>query len=126
MQIPENLKFTKDHEWVRVEGSEAVVGITEFAQQELGEVVFYDPPATGKTVKKGETLCVVESTKAASDVYAPISGKVKEANTSLSNSPSDINESSYEKGWLVRLSDIKAEELDGLMSSAEYKKHIGV
>ena len=123
--MPDNLKYTKDHEWVKVEGDVATVGITEFAQQELGEIVFADIPATGKAFKQGGTLCVVESTKAASDVYAPISGSVKEGNAKLSASPDLINSAPYTDGWLVKLEKFNAAEVEKLMSAAEYKKHLG-
>ena len=125
MNFPDDLKYTKDHEWVRLEGEIATVGITEFAQQELGEIVFADTPAAGKTFKQGETLCVVESTKAASDVYAPISGTVKEGNSALTATPDLINSASYTNGWLVKLEKINKAELDKLMSAADYKKHLG-
>lgn len=125
MQFPENLRYTKDHEWVRIEGATATMGITEFAQQELGEIVFADLPATGKSVKAGETLCVVESTKAASDVYAPISGTVKESNSALSASPDLVNNSPYDNGWMVKLDKFSEAEVQKLMSAAEYKQLLG-
>lgn len=125
MKVPAELKYTKDHEWVRIEGSSAIMGITEFAQSELGEIVFCELPAIGKNVKQGETVCVLESTKAASDVYAPISGSVSEVNTSLSDDPTKINSASYKEGWLVKLSGVNASELSGLMDAAAYEKHIG-
>lgn len=125
MQFPSDRKYTKDHEWVLMEGSEAVVGITEFAQSELGEIVFADLPVVGKTVKQGDTFCVVESTKAASDVYSPIGGKVKLANTNLSDNPGLINTSPHKDGWLVRLEGINKADLDGLMSADQYKAFLG-
>ena len=124
MSIPAELKYTKDHEWVRIEGTSATVGISEFAQSELGEIVFCELPAIGKVVKQGETLCVLESTKAASDVYAPVSGSVSEVNTSLSDDPTKINSAAYGAGWLVKLSGVNAAELAGLMDAASYEKHI--
>lgn len=125
MQFPENLKYTKDHEWLRVEGNVAVMGITEFAQEELGEVVFVDLPGAGKQVKQGETLTVVESTKAASDVYAPVGGKVKEANSALSVTPALVNKSPYGDGWMVKLEGFSAADVAKLMSAAEYKSLVG-
>jgi glycine cleavage system H protein len=125
MNIPENLRYTKDHEWVRVEGQTATIGITAFAQEELGEVVFVDLPAVGKTVKAGDTLCVVESTKAASDVYAPIGGSVKEVNAGLESSPTNVNSSSYEDGWMVKLENVSESDLGKLMSAEEYRKRVG-
>lgn len=122
MEFPNNLKYTKDHEWVRVEGGSAVMGITEFAQNELGEVVFVDLPANSKTFKQGETLCVVESTKAASDVYAPISGTVAEVNNLLKDSPDKVNSAPYTDGWMVKLSNPNQAEIAKLMSADEYRK----
>ena len=124
MSVPKELKYTKDHEWVQVEGTTATVGITEFAQSELGEIVFCELPAVGKSVKQGESVCVLESTKAASDVYAPISGNVSAVNTALADDPTKINSASYGAGWLVKLSGINAAELSNLMDAAAYEKHI--
>lgn len=118
MSVPKDRKYTKDHEWVKVEGDTAVVGITEFAQSELGELVFAELPELGKVAKKGEPLCVVESTKAASDVYAPVSGTVREANGALSSSPDAINKDPYGAGWMVKLSGISDQA--GLLSAEEY------
>ena len=125
MQFPESLRYTKEHEWVRVEGSCAVVGITEFAQKELGEIVFADLPAPGKKIKAGETLCVVESTKAASDVYAPISGEVKEGNAALTSAPDLINSSPYQEGWMVKLENFDTAAVQKLMSATEYRNFLG-
>lgn len=125
MEFPENLKYTKDHEWVKIDGSDAVMGITAFAVHELGEIVFADLPAVGKTFKKGDSICVVESTKAASDVYSALSGTVKEINQTLANSPDRINNSPYVEGWLVKLSGLSKAEESQLMSAAEYKALVG-
>ncbi len=125
MNVPEELKYTKDHEWVRVEGTDAVIGITEFAQQELGDVVFVDLPAVGKSLKQKETVCVVESTKAASDVYAPVGGTVASVNTALANTPDQVNKSPYTNGWMVKLKGVASAELQGLMTAAQYRAHIG-
>lgn len=125
MQFPDNCRYTKDHEWIRLEGDSAVMGITEFAQSELGDVVFVDLPAPGKALKQGETACVVESTKAASDVYAPASGTVKEVNKALSDQPQLVNSSSYDKGWMVKFEKVNKDEINKLMSSADYKKLLG-
>jgi glycine cleavage system H protein len=125
MTIPSDRSYTKDHEWILVlpEGV-AVVGITSFAQSELGEVVYIELPKEGETIEKGGSFCVVESTKAASDVYAPVSGKVVEVNTALQKEPSIINHDPYDKGWLVKLTNIKTEHLTGLMDSVGYKSLI--
>lgn len=122
MQFPSELKYTKDHEWVKIEGSLARVGITEFAQSELGDLVFVDIPKVGKTIEQGKTFCVVESTKAASDVYAPISGTVKEANTKLESNPELVNSSPYTDGWLAIIENFDAAAVQGLMSATEYEK----
>jgi glycine cleavage system H protein len=125
MEFPQNCKYTKDHEWVRMEGDQAVVGITEFAQSELGDLVFVDLPAVGKTVTPGGVLCVVESTKAASDVYSPLEGTVTTVNSALSNDPGLINRTPYTDGWIVKLSGVSAQAIEGLMSADEYKKLLG-
>jgi glycine cleavage system H protein len=125
MEFPNECKYTKDHEWVRVEGDKVIVGITEFAQSELGDLVFVDLPAVGKTVATHGTLCVVESTKAASDVYSPVAGTVAERNDALANDPGLINRTPYNDGWIVKLSGVSEVELAGLMSAEEYKKLVG-
>ena len=122
MEFPETLKYTKDHEWVIVENGVATMGITEFAQDELGEIVFVDLPGIGDSFNKGDSLCVVESTKAASDVYAPIGGKVKEVNESLNDSPDLVNSSSYENGWMVKLEEVNEAELSELLDVSGYKQ----
>ncbi len=125
MEFPEGCKYTKDHEWVRMEGSTAVIGITEFAQSELGDLVFVDLPAVGKSVQPHGTLCVVESTKAASDVYSPVTGTVVERNEALADDPGLINRTPYGDGWIVKLSGVSDAEIGGLMSAEEYKKLVG-
>lgn len=121
MNIPDNLKYTKDHEWVLISNNDAVVGITEFAQSELGEIVFVELPAPGATIEKNSTLCVVESTKAASDVYAPLSGVIQEVNTILGDKPDLVNTEPYTGGWLVKISDINSSEFSELLSAEEYQ-----
>ena len=125
MEFPNECKYTKDHEWVRVEGDKVIVGITEFAQSELGDLVFVDLPAVGKTVATHGTLCVVESTKAASDVYSPVAGTVAERNDALADDPGLINRTPYSDGWIVKLSGVSEAELAGLMSAEDYKKLLG-
>lgn len=125
MEFPNEYKYTKDHEWVLVQGDKAVVGITEFAQSELGDLVFVDLPAVGKSVATHGTLCVVESTKAASDVYSPVAGTVAERNEALANDPGLINRTPYTEGWIVKLSGVAPSEIAGLMSADEYKKLVG-
>ncbi|MEA3000134.1 MAG: glycine cleavage system protein [Sphingomonadales bacterium] len=113
--------YTKEHEWVRVEGDEAVVGITDFAQGQLGDIVFVELPDAGRQVTKGGEAAVVESVKAASDVYAPVSGEVTEANQALTGDPSLVNTDPEGKGWFFRLRLSDAVELDGLMDAGAYK-----
>lgn len=126
METPKDLKYTKDHEWIKDGGSGTVTtGITAFAQSELGELVFVDLPAIGKVINRGETMCVVESTKAASDVYAPVSGKVVEVNTNLNDSPGLVNSDPYAQGWLVKLEGVDSSQLGELMDSEAYQKLVG-
>ena len=125
MKFPADLRYTKEHEWVRVSGREAVCGITDFAQSELGDIVFAELPAKGKVMKQGETLCVVESTKAASDVYSPLSGEVLEANIALSEKPEEINSDPYGAGWLVKFRNIDLAQVESLMDSKAYQALLG-
>jgi glycine cleavage system H protein len=117
-------KYTKDHEYIRVEGDVGVVGITHYAQQQLGDVVFVELPAKGKKVAKGGEAAVVESVKAASEIYAPVSGEVVEVNAALEGAPATVNEDSTGKGWFLKLKLADAKELDGLMSEAEYQAYL--
>lgn len=117
-------RFTKDHEWIRVEGDEAVVGITAYAAQQLGDVVFVELPATGKSVSPGDEMAVVESVKAASEVYAPVSGEVVAVNDALEDAPQTVNEAPDGEGWFVRIKLADKSELDALMDEAAYKQHI--
>ena len=123
--IPGNLKYTKDHEWVLLEGTSATIGITDFAQKELGDVVFVDLPKSGKQLKQKEVLCVVESTKAASDVYAPVSGTVKESNAALASAPETLNRDPYTAGWLAKIDGVNAAEVAALMDAAQYRALVG-
>jgi glycine cleavage system H protein len=124
MDFPKELKYTDQHEWARLEGGIVTVGITDYAQERLGDVVFVELPEIGTGTKKGETFCVVESVKAASDIYAPMSGEVTEINKSLEDHPELVNQSPYEKGWMVRLKVSNTSEIDDLMSSDEYMKFV--
>lgn len=118
------LRFTKDHEWVLLEGNIARVGISEYAQNELGDVVFVDLPTEGDTVEEGEGFAVVESVKAVSDIYAPVSGTVVRVNEELETSPELINESPLEKGWIAEIEVGDSAHLDDLMTAEEYKAFI--
>lgn len=116
--------FTDEHEWIDVEGEIATVGITDYAQEQLGDIVFVELPAEGKTFEKGDDAAVVESVKAASDVYAPISGEVVEANGALEEEPALVNSDAEEDGWFFKLRIADASELEGLMNEAAYKKFV--
>jgi glycine cleavage system H protein len=119
---PEDLRYHAEHDWARVEGEEATFGITWYAQDALGEVVFYEPPEVGKEVKKDESYAEVESVKAVSDIYAPLSGEVTAVNDAISESPEKINEDPYGDGWLVKVKLSDPSEADQLMDAAAYKK----
>ena len=119
------IKFTKDHEYVSVDGNIATVGITDYAQSQLGDVVYVELPTAGKTLKQGDEAAVVESVKAASEVYAPVSGTVVEINAGLPDSPSDVNEDPLGKGWFLKLRLANPAEFDALMDEAAYQAHIG-
>ena len=114
------IRYTKDHEYVRVEGAEGVVGISEHAQQQLGDVVFAETPAIGKTLKQGDPAAVVESVKAASDVFAPVSGEVIAVNSEVESTPGLINEDALGRGWLFRLKLADSAELSALMDDSAY------
>lgn len=116
--------FTDEHEWIDVEGEIATVGITDYAQEQLGDIVFVELPAEGATFEKGDDAAVVESVKAASDVYAPISGEVVEANGALEEEPALVNSDAEEDGWFFKLRIADASELEGLMNEAAYKKFV--
>ena len=117
--------FTEDHEWIRVESGVATVGITDYAQEQLGDLVFVELPEAGKAVKKGDVAVVVESVKAASDVYAPADGEVVEANTALSGDPSLVNSAATGDGWLWKMKLADESQLEGLMDEAAYKAMVG-
>ena len=117
-------RYTKDHEYIRIEGDTAVVGITDYAQSQLGDVVFVELPEIGKTVGKGDEAAVVESVKAASEVYAPVSGEVTAVNSALEAAPGTVNEDPLGSGWFVKLRISDASELSGLMSEDEYKAFV--
>ena len=119
-----DLKYTKDHEWVRVEGGIAVVGISEFAQEQLGDVVFVELPEPGKALTKGDEAAVIESVKAASELYAPVSGEVVETNAPLGDNPGLVNEAPTGDGWFVKIRMKDASELDALMDEESYQKFI--
>ena len=120
-----DLYYTEDHEWLRVEGDVATVGITDYAQEQLGDLVFVELPVVGRSLKKGDTAVVVESVKAASDVYAPADGEITDANDALSSDPALVNSAATGDGWLWKMKLADKGQLDGLMDEAAYKAHIG-
>ena len=124
MNIPEELRYSEEHEWVAVADGKATIGITDYAQDELGDIVFVELPAVGATVAKAATFGVVESVKAVSDVYAPVSGTVVEVNEQLKQSPEVINEDPYGNGWMVRVTMSDATQLDQLMTAEQYRAFV--
>ena len=124
MNIPDDLRYTKEHEWCRLKGNRAAVGITDHAQDQLGDIVYVELPEVGDAVKKGESFGVVESTKAVSELFAPVSGKVVEVNDPLTDSPEAINEDPYEEGWMIQVEMADPGEAEALMDAATYRKHV--
>ena len=122
MNFPDNLKYSKDHEWVRVEGENALVGITAFAQGELGDIVFVDVDTEGETLDKDEVFGTIEAVKTVSDLFMPVSGEVLEFNAKLEDEPELINTDSYGDGWVIKISIADASELDNLLDSASYQE----
>ena len=118
---PEELKYHPEHDWARIDGDVATLGITWYAQDSLGEVVFFDPPDVGDTITAGESYAEVESVKAVSDVIAPLSGEIVEVNTGLGDSPEQVNEDPYGEGWMVRIRLSDPSEKDGLLDAAAYQ-----
>jgi len=125
MQFPDNLKYSKDHEWIRVEGDEAYVGITAFAAGELGDVVFVDVDTEGESLDKDEVFGSVEAVKTVSDLFLPVSGEVLEFNEALEDAPESVNDDPYGDGWMVKIKITDASELDGLMDAAAYEAILG-
>ena len=123
MNIPDGLKYTKDHEWVKIDGNTALVGITDFAQSELGDIVYVDISSVGQEVKEHEIFGTVEAVKTVSDLYMPVSGKVLEVNSILDGSPEKVNEDPYGDGWMIKV-EVKG-SIDGLLTAAQYKELIG-
>jgi glycine cleavage system H protein len=125
MNIPSNLKYTKDHEWVSIEGDIATVGITDFAQKELGDIVYVEVETLDQTLSKDEVFGTVEAVKTVSDLFLPLSGEVIEFNDSLESAPEVVNSDPYGKGWMVKVRFSDASEIDGLLSEEAYKTLIG-
>ncbi len=125
MELPTNLKFTKDHEWIRVEGNAAYIGITDYAQGELGDVVFLDIDSSLSEIKKGESFGTIEAVKTVSDIYGPFTGKVLEINPKLAENPELINSDPYGEGWMIKAEVSDNSELSDLLDSSAYKELIG-
>lgn len=123
-KTPAGLKYTKEHEWIKVEGKIGTIGITEFAQDQLGDVVFVELPAVGRELKKGEQFGVVESVKTVSDLYAPVSGKVLEINPELDGSPELVNQGPYAQGWMLKIELANPAEVDELLDAAAYESFV--
>jgi glycine cleavage system H protein len=123
MNIPEGLQYTKDHEWIKIEGNTAIVGITDFAQSELGDIVYVDITTVGQEVKEHDIFGTVEAVKTVSDLFMPITGKVTEMNRILDGSPEKVNEDPYGEGWMIKI-ELKG-AVSGLLSAAQYKELIG-
>ncbi len=124
MNIPAELKYTKDHEWVKVEGNIATVGITDFAQSELGDIVYVEIETEGEDLNSEEVFGSVEAVKTVSDLFMPLSGKIIEFNTGLESDPEAVNNDPYGKGWMIKIEMSDASELDNLMSAADYQSHV--
>jgi glycine cleavage system H protein len=125
METPENLKYTEEHEWVRADGKTAVVGITDYAQGELGDIVFVELPQAGAALQQGGVFGTIEAVKTVSDLYAPVSGKVVAVNEALGNEPEAVNQAPYEAGWMIKIEMENAGELEALMDAASYRNHVG-
>ncbi len=123
MEVREGLYYTKEHEWIKVEGSTGIVGITDYAQEELGDIAYIDLPETGKEVKKNEKICDIESVKAVSEIYSPVSGKIIEVNSELEDSPEKINESPYDT-WIVKIEIRDEKEIENLMDKEKYEEYL--
>ncbi|MDX5321063.1 MAG: glycine cleavage system protein GcvH [Bacteroidota bacterium] len=125
MNIPAELKYTKDHEWVRVEGNTAVIGITDFAQGELGDIVFVEIETEGENLAQHDVFGTVEAVKTVSDLFMPVSGEVAEFNKTLETNPENVNSDPYGDGWMIKVTLSDASEIDGLMSADEYRQLVG-
>ena len=125
MNIPNELKYTKDHEWIAIDGEIATVGITDFAQRELGDIVYVEIETVGELLKADEVFGTVEAVKTVSDLFLPVEGEILELNEDLETSPEDVNNDPYEKGWMIKMKVSNPGDLDNLLSSDDYKKLIG-
>ena len=122
--VPENLRYSKDHEWIRVEGDSGTIGITDHAQEELGDIVYVELPKVGAKLERASSFGSVESVKAVSDIYCPVSGEVTEVNQALAEAPEKVNDDPYGNGWLIKLKLTNATQVDQLMTAAQYTEYI--
>ena len=125
MNVPANLKYTKEHEWIRIEGDVAYVGITDYAQSELGEIVFVEVETVGETLKEGEVFGTVEAVKTVSDLYLPVDGEILEFNEGLMDAPELVNDEPYNDGWMIKIAITDSTQIDSLLSSTDYEALIG-
>ncbi|MCD8741783.1 glycine cleavage system protein GcvH [Mucilaginibacter roseus] len=125
MEFPAELKYTKDHEWIKIEGDQAIIGITEFAQGELGDIVYVDINTVGQEVAKEEVFGTIEAVKTVSDLFIPVTGTVKEVNAALDSQPELVNSDPYGEGWIVKITPADLADVDGLLSADEYKSLVG-
>jgi len=125
MNIPESLKYTEDHEWIKIDGDIATVGITDFAQGELGDIVYVEIETEGEDIDKGEVFGTVEAVKTVSDLFMPVSGEVTEINEDLEDSPETVNDDPYEKGWMIKIKMSNTDEADDLLSAEQYNDVVG-
>jgi glycine cleavage system H protein len=125
MNIPDDLKYTKDHEWIKIDGNTGTIGITDYAQGELGDIIYVDIPSMD-TVKQGDSFGTIEAVKTVSDMFAPVSGKIIEVNATVNNNPDIVNTKPYNEGWLVKIEMSDLTELDGLLTAEKYKELVGM
>ncbi len=125
MNTPANLKYTKDHEWVRLEGDTAVIGITDFAQSQLGDIVFVDVATVGENIEQHAVFGTIEAVKTVSDLFCPVSGEVSEFNSSLDDAPDAVNRDPYGEGWIIKVAMSDLGQIEGLLSAEQYKELIG-
>ena len=125
MNVPQNLHYTNEHEWLRTEGGESYIGITDYAQSELGEIIFVEVETVGETLTKGETFGTVEAVKTVSDLFLPVDAQIVEVNSELESNPELVNDDPYGKGWIVKIKPTNAAQIDELLSAGDYEKLIG-
>jgi glycine cleavage system H protein len=124
MNFPSNLRYTKDHEWIKLDGNVATIGITDYAQRELGDIVYVEVETIGKSLKAGEVFGTVEAVKTVSDLFLPVDGTVTELNTALANSPESVNSDPYGEGWMVKMTVNNPADVEGLMDAAAYERQV--